>query len=198
MNDLEAAQRQLCRWEILWILDRRRPEYVSRAVILRCLEQKGLRIPMAELNRELQYLKGKELIQIERESARLAGGGVDVIEGNVALPAGIGRPAGATVGEHELARRQEIRWRVMRALDVGRPSAVAESLVWQVLADIDLPATSGEFRRELLYLEENKLLLVADPGKANWLMSLTPLGVDIAEYSVDCPIGIGRPENWGV
>jgi hypothetical protein len=93
----------------------------------------------------------------------------------------------------EKAQREETRWRIMRALDAGRPLRVSETLLLRVLADIDLPVTPHEVRRELDYLEERKLVEVTGKEEGTWLANLTRMGIDIVEYTVPCDPGIARP-----
>ena len=49
----------------------------------------------------------------------------------------------------EKVRREEIRWRLLKALDAGRPHSVTEALLLAVLDDVHLTVTELELRREL-------------------------------------------------
>lgn len=93
----------------------------------------------------------------------------------------------------EKVQREEIRWRVLAVLNAGRPKPVPESLILRVLTDISLPATPTSLRRELDYLENRKLIEIADQRAPVWMCELTHYGVDLVEYTVDCHPGIARP-----
>lgn len=94
------------------------------------------------------------------------------------------------------AQREEIRWRIMKVLDAGRPLPVAETLVLTTLQDVNLPVTPHVLRRELDYLEDRKLVSIAGRNSPTWMAELTHYGVDIVEYTVDCFPGIARPKKW--
>lgn len=97
----------------------------------------------------------------------------------------------------EKAQREESRWRILRALDAGRPHAVAETVLFRVLHDISLPITPHQVRRELGYLEERGLVHVNGRGVSpTWLAELTRDGVDVVEYTVACDAGIARPAKY--
>ncbi len=93
----------------------------------------------------------------------------------------------------ERAQREEARWRILLALDVGRPLHVAEALLLRVLSDMDLPVTPHEVRRELAYLEDRGLIEIKGRDEGTWLVTLTRTGIDIVEYTVPCDPGINRP-----
>lgn len=97
----------------------------------------------------------------------------------------------------EKAQREEARWRIMRALDAGRPRPVPETILLRVLQDIELPITAHQLRRELDYLEDRKLVAVKGRDCPVWTAELTHYGVDIVEYTVECFPGIARPKRWG-
>lgn len=95
--DLEKANREETRWRILRVLDAGRPVAVSETVIYRALHDASLPISPAQLRRELDYLRDKELVELTGEdgpvwAGALTGLGVDVVEYTVAAPAGIARP----------------------------------------------------------------------------------------------------------
>ena len=54
----------------------------------------------------------------------------------------------------EKAHREETRWRILRALDAGRPLQVSETVIFRALADASLPISPAELRRELDYLRD--------------------------------------------
>ena len=96
----------------------------------------------------------------------------------------------------ERAKREEIRWRILRALDAGRPEPLNELLLLRCLTDIDLPVSPHELRRQLDYLEERELVEVRGKEGSTWSVRLTRIGVDVVEYTVNCDPGIARPKKW--
>lgn len=96
----------------------------------------------------------------------------------------------------EKAQREQVRWRILKVLDAGRPAAVSEVVVLQVMQDSSLPVTPHGLRRELDYLEDRKLVTISGRDTPVWSAELTHYGVDIVEYTVDCFPGIARPKKW--
>jgi hypothetical protein len=95
------------------------------------------------------------------------------------------------------AQREEARWRILRALDAGRPHPVSETIILRALQDISLPITPHGLRRELDYLEARELIEIAGRDQEPvWLAALTRIGVDVVEYTVDCDPGVARPKKW--
>ena len=95
----------------------------------------------------------------------------------------------------ELTReqREEARWRILRALDAGRPVPVTETILWRALHDLRLPISMSGIRRELDYLEHRQLVRIEDRTAEVWTAELTWHGVDLVEYAVPCASGIARP-----
>ena len=75
----------------------------------------------------------------------------------------------------ERARREQIRWRILRTLDAGRPGAVFERLILDVLNSVDLQVTGHELRRELDYLREDADLAARLGFDAQFIAEM-PLG----------------------
>ena len=96
----------------------------------------------------------------------------------------------------EKARREETRWRALRALDAGRPLPVSETVLYRALADASLPLTPAALRRELDYLRDKGLIDLAGEDGPVWAAELTGQGVDVVEYAVAAPAGIARPKKW--
>jgi hypothetical protein len=94
------------------------------------------------------------------------------------------------------AQREESRWRILRALDASRPIPLSETVLHRTLADIELPISPHALRRELAYLRDKQLVLLAHEDGPTWLATLTVAGVDVVEYSAPAPVGIARPKKW--
>lgn len=94
------------------------------------------------------------------------------------------------------AQREEARWRILRALDAGRPQPVAETLIWRTLTDIELQLSPHDVRRELGYLESRGLVEILNRDEPTWLARLTRHGIDFVEYTIDAQPGIARPKKW--
>lgn len=96
----------------------------------------------------------------------------------------------------ERAVREEIRWRILRTLDAGRPSSVSETIILRTVQDTNLPATPHGLRRELDYLADRQLITISGKDSATWSAELTRVGVDVVEYTVACEPGIARPKRY--
>lgn len=96
----------------------------------------------------------------------------------------------------EKAHREETRWRILRALDAGRPLQVSETVIFRALADASLPISPAELRRELDYLRDKELIALSGEDGPVWAAELTGHGVDVVEYTVPAPAGIARPKKW--
>lgn len=96
----------------------------------------------------------------------------------------------------EKAQREQVRWRILKVLDAGRPLPVSEVIVLQVMQDAALHLTPHGLRRELDYLEVRKLVNIDGRQSPVWSAELTRFGVDVVEYTVDCLPGIARPAKW--
>jgi len=93
----------------------------------------------------------------------------------------------------EKLRREEVRWRVLRVLDAGRPMPVSETLLLTALTDIKLELTPHELRREMDYLRDRGTIEILGEDGSVWSANLTRLGVDLVEYTIPCEPGIARP-----
>ncbi|HMS05332.1 MAG TPA: hypothetical protein PKD73_06010 [Burkholderiaceae bacterium] len=94
------------------------------------------------------------------------------------------------------AQRELMRWELIRAMDKNRPYTNSETFLLSIIQVIMPGATALELRRELDYLESRELAEIARQPSGLWFADLTRLGVDIAEYTVDCDAGIARPVKY--
>lgn len=98
--------------------------------------------------------------------------------------------------DHAKARRESMRWTVLLILNNARPISTHESLVLTTMQAIYPDATAHEVRRELDYLHDRLLVTVKKEPNGVWYSELTALGVDVAEYTVECHPGIARPTKY--
>jgi hypothetical protein len=96
----------------------------------------------------------------------------------------------------EQKQKEEARWRILRILDSGRPVGANETLIFRVLHDVKIPFTLHQVRRELTYLRDLDLVEILDEETETWSAKLSPAGVDIVEYTAECPRGIARPNKY--
>jgi len=95
-------------------------------------------------------------------------------------------------------RRESLRWNILLTLNHARPSGVYEELLLATMQTIYPDATALELRRELDYLADRSLVALRKEPDGRWFGHITRMGVDIAEYTVDCEPGISRPAKyWG-
>ena len=96
----------------------------------------------------------------------------------------------------EKARREQIRWLVMVAVNAGRPWPVAEALILSAIQSVPVQCTALELRREMDYLEDRRLVTLKRLDGAPWTAELTRHGVDFIEYTIDAEPGIARPKKY--
>ena len=96
----------------------------------------------------------------------------------------------------EKVRREQVRWVLLLALNNARPMGAAEAMLLTVVQSVYPDATALEIRRELSYLEGRRLVKIERSPSGPWRADLTRLGVDIAEYTIDCEPGIARPVKY--
>lgn len=98
--------------------------------------------------------------------------------------------------DHAKTRRETLRWIILLALNNSRPSSTNESLVLTTVQGVIADVTALELRRELDYLHDRLLVEVKKEPSGVWYADLTSLGVDVAEYTVECHPGIARPTKY--
>lgn len=95
----------------------------------------------------------------------------------------------------EQAWREEIRWRILKSLDISRPLPLTARILQIVLDDINLTVTMRDLNRETDYLRAKGLLMREETKKQQFLFTLTSQGVDLLEGNIPCPAGIACPEE---
>jgi len=97
---------------------------------------------------------------------------------------------------NEKARREGMRWHLINTLNKARPYTSSEVFLLDVMRGIYSDATALELRQQLEYLQDRKLVDLTKLSSGMWFADLNRLGVDIAEYTIDCQAGIARPEKY--
>jgi len=100
------------------------------------------------------------------------------------------------IAEMARARREELRWVILRALNAAHPMGTTETVVMSAIAPLFADVTTAELRREIAYLEERGLIEIGEKRRPIWQAKINRHGIDIVEYTVDCQPGIARPEQW--
>ncbi|OTG68296.1 hypothetical protein B9T25_06335 [Acinetobacter sp. ANC 4470] len=96
------------------------------------------------------------------------------------------------------ARRENMRWLLLNALNNARPLGAMDVLLLTVVHAIHPDATARELHTELEYLESKDLIDIERQPTGHWHSKLNALGIDVVEYTVNCPAGIARPTKyWG-
>lgn len=96
----------------------------------------------------------------------------------------------------EKARREGMRWYILNTLNKARPYTTSEMFLLDVMRSIYPDTTALELRQQLDYLHDRKLVDLNKTPSGTWFADLTRLGVDIAEYTIDCQAGIARPVKY--
>lgn len=94
------------------------------------------------------------------------------------------------------SRRAGMRWHIMNALDKARPIGAIDMLLLDVMREIYPDATANELHSQMDYLERQKVIDIKRQPSGHWHGCLTAEGVDVVEYTSDCPSGIARPVKY--
>ena len=97
---------------------------------------------------------------------------------------------------NEKARREGMRWHIINTLNKARPYTSSEVFLLDVMRGIYPDATALELRQQLNYLKDRRLVELVKQPSGMWFADLNRLGVDIAEYTIDCEAGIARPPKY--
>lgn len=95
----------------------------------------------------------------------------------------------------EKARKEELRWLILMALNAARPIGTTETIIRRAVESEIPDLTDHEIRCELDYLKERDLIEL-DTKRPAWFAKLNRYGIDVVEYTVDCHPGIARPAKW--
>ena len=91
------------------------------------------------------------------------------------------------------ARREFIRWIVLLAANINRPTHSTLRFLLSVVKGEYQDVTELQIRRELDYLESRDLVKVFTDPLGQVSADLTRYGMDIVEYTVPVEPGIARP-----
>lgn len=97
---------------------------------------------------------------------------------------------------NEKYRREGMRWHLINTLNKARPYTSSEVFLLDVMRGIYPDVTALELRQQLEYLQDRKLVDLNKQPSGMWFADLNRLGVDVAEYTIDCQAGIARPEKY--
>jgi hypothetical protein len=95
----------------------------------------------------------------------------------------------------ERARREELRWVLLRALYAAQEIGTSETILRKAIEDVIRDVTDIEIRRALDYLTERELIAV-ERKRPVWFAKINNHGIDFVEYTVDAHPGIARPNRW--
>ncbi len=96
----------------------------------------------------------------------------------------------------EKAKREELRWLILRALYAAQPLGTSEAIIKNAVEPLLLDVTQTEIRNQLDYLSERKLITITDTDCISWHAKINRYGIDAVEYTVSCDPGIARPKQW--
>lgn len=94
------------------------------------------------------------------------------------------------------ARREGMRWHLLNAMDKARPLGAIDTLLLDVVRCIYPDATPNELHSQLDYLDNLFLINLDKQPSGHWHSRLLANGVDVVEYTTDCPVGIARPSKY--
>ena len=94
------------------------------------------------------------------------------------------------------ARRENIRWNLLNALNKARPIGAQDQLLLTVVQCLYEDSTPKELHNELEYLKDRELVDIDKKPDGHWHAKLNCNGVDVVEYTVHCPAGIARPTKY--
>ena len=97
--------------------------------------------------------------------------------------------------DFERARREGLRWLILKTLEAASWTGTSESIVRSAVEPLVPDITFNEIREELDYLEGRELV-TTERNRSVWHAKISRYGIDIVEYTVDCHPGIARPKKY--
>lgn len=102
-----------------------------------------------------------------------------------------------TAPDLEKARRENLRWLILLALNSAQPIGASEQLLLSAIAPMIPDITQLELRRNLDYLAERELIAITGRDtQPAWFCKLARYGIDVVEYTVPVESGIARPTKY--
>lgn len=96
------------------------------------------------------------------------------------------------LSDHERARIETERRKVLRVLYASSEVGSNQDLIFNMLQIDRYPVTRSEIRRYLDYLEQKGLIKIEDRERDVWHATITAKGVDVIEGAVPVPPGVAR------
>lgn len=97
----------------------------------------------------------------------------------------------------EKARRENLRWLILLALNSAQPVGTSEQVVLSAITPMLPDLTPLELRRNLDYLAERNLVTITGrDSQPQWFCKLDRYSIDVVEYTVACEPGIARPAKY--
>lgn len=96
------------------------------------------------------------------------------------------------------SRRESMRWHLLNALDKARPIGALDILLLDIIRCIYADATNNELHAQLDYLHSHHFVELEKRPDGHWHAKLNHNGIDVVEYTIDCPVGIARPAKYWV
>jgi hypothetical protein len=97
----------------------------------------------------------------------------------------------------EKARRENLRWLILLALNSAQPVGTSEQVIFSAISPMMPDLTQLELRRSLDYLAERDLIKITGRDmQPQWFCKLDRYGIDVVEYTVECEQGIARPKKY--
>lgn len=94
------------------------------------------------------------------------------------------------------SRRESMRWHLLNALDKARPIGALDILLLDIIRCIYADATNNELHAQLDYLHSHHFVELEKRPDGHWHAKLNHNGIDVVEYTIDCPVGIARPQKY--
>jgi len=93
------------------------------------------------------------------------------------------------------AKREELRWLVLRTLYAGQEIGVSETIIRNAVEPVIPDVTETEIRRAMDYLQERDLIAI-ERNRPIWFAKINRVGIDLVEGTIECHPGIARPKDW--
>ncbi|ENX20176.1 hypothetical protein F892_03099 [Acinetobacter vivianii] len=94
------------------------------------------------------------------------------------------------------ARREGTRWLLLISLNRARPIGCSDAILLDVVNALYPRTTVVELHSQLEYLQNKKLVEIDRKPDGHWNSKLNSEGIDVVEYTTECPPGIARPAKY--